>query len=146
MKKTPMITYLGIRGSRWGGFKGVLWTIFSRYIRKRDFIKYGGKCVSCREFIQRWEDGDAGHYRAVATCGFGLVFDEQNVNLQCKHCNNPLWTPDASIPYGYELDKRYGKGTKDAIYKRSIRDLTKCYNDNEYKAKIAEYVAKFEAL
>lgn len=146
-KKVSMITYLGIRGSRWGKYKGVLWTIFSRYVRKRDFVKYGGKCVSCREYLYDWKDGDAGHYIAVGRpCGFGLLFDEQNVNLQCKRCNNPEFTADAAIPYGYELDKRYGAGTKDALYKRYLRDLTKEYSELEYKSEIEKYIALFDKL
>lgn len=146
MKKTKMVTYLGIRGSRYGGMKGVLWTIFSRYVRKRDFIKYHGKCVSCRAYLQDWKDGDAGHYIAAGRCGLGLLFDEKNVHLQCKQCNCPDFTPDASIPFGYEIDKRLGEGTKDELYRRSHRDITHSMTETEYQAQVEKYLAMFNAL
>ena len=44
---------------------------------------------------------------------------EGNVHGQCKKCNNLTWTPDASIPFAYELDRRCGKGTTKMIYKKS---------------------------
>lgn len=141
-----MITFLGVRGSRWGGLKGVLWTIFSRYIRKRDYIKHDGRCVSCHAYLQRWEDGDAGHYVSVDRGGFYTLFHEQNVNLQCKQCNNPEWTPDATIPYRYELDRRWGDGTADMLFHMGRRDISRGFSELEYESKIKEYIDKFEAL
>lgn len=129
---------------RYKGLKGDLWEIFSKYTRIRDFLKYG-TCISCGKKLPHWKLGDAGHYVAASHCGFGLLFDEQNVNLQCKKCNNPKWTPDATIPYGLELDKRYGKNTAQKLWNRRTQ-ITKEYSQVEYQRQINKYKRKFEAL
>lgn len=128
---------------RYKGLKGKFWEIFSRYVRIRDYILYK-RCISCGAFLH-WKDGDAGHYVAAGDCGFGLLFDEKNVALQCKRCNNPKWTPDASIPFGLELDKRYGSGTAEELWKRKWT-ITKEWSQNEYKIKIEEYKKRTEEL
>lgn len=143
-KKKTSVSYptiLGIKGRRYVGIKGCLWTIFSEYIRKRDFVKYGGKCVSCEKILERWQDGDPGHYLSVARGNFETLFDEKNVHLQCKRCNNPEWTPDASIPFRYELDRRLGKGTADDIFERS-KKTGSGYSEIEYMREIERYKLK----
>ena len=121
---------------RYKGIKGKLWEVFSRFIRIRDYIKYK-RCISCGQFLH-WKDGDAGHFVAAGNRGFGLLFDEQNVALQCKGCNNPTWTPDASIPFGIELDKRCGVGTSATLWERRL-EINKVWTDGEYKEKIEYY-------
>lgn len=144
-KNNPNITYLGIRGYRWAGYKGVLWTIFSKFIRKRDFIKYKGQCVSCKKILEKWELGDAGHYISVTRGSFLTLFNEKNVALQCKKCNNPKWTPDASIPFRQTLIQRYDKKTVDRLEKLS-NIPTKGYSELEYKRQIQYYLDKFNQL
>ena len=134
---------------RWKGKKGKLWEWFSRYTRLRDFKKYH-RCISCNNIVEDWRMADAGHYISVTAGGLDLTFEEKNVNLQCKRCNNPTWSPDAPIGYGLNLDQRYGYGTAAGLYQRSqdnkkIGNTTK-WTSLEYDQKIAEYKAKFEAL
>ncbi len=138
-------TVLGIKATRYTGLKGVLWAIFSMYIRKRDFILHNGRCVSCSGILNDWKEGDAGHYVSVTRGNFATLFDERNVHLQCKRCNNPEWTPDASIPYSYELDRRCGKGTADKIYKLSDM-YAGSYSELEYMREIEKYKEKFAKL
>jgi len=138
-------TVMGIKSTRYTGLKGVLWAIFSQYTRKRDFIKYEGKCVSCPAILEDWKQGDAGHYISVTRGNFKTLFDERNVHLQCKRCNNPEWTPDASIPFSYELDRRCGKGTADKLYKES-QQYAGSYSELEYMRAIEHYKNKFDTL
>lgn len=129
---------------RYTGLKGDYWTLFSEYIRRRDWLKYG-TCICCEKVIEEWKFADAGHYVAAGNGGFGLLFDEQNVNLQCKRCNNPKWSPDASIPYGINLDKRYGKGTAKKLWARKYK-TTKAWSDLEYEKEIEVLKAKLHYL
>jgi hypothetical protein len=110
-------TICGIKSTgRWVGPIGTLWTIFSMYVRLRDFNKYNGRCVSCPMVVPHWRDFDAGHYISVARGNNSTVMHPKNVNGQCKSCNNPDLTPDASIPYRAELERRWGEGTADELW------------------------------
>ncbi len=138
-------TIMGVKSRRWVGIKGCLWAIFSDYIRLRDFIEYGGKCVSCNHRVEHWKDADPGHFISVTSGNFETCFAEDNVHLQCKRCNNPTWTPDASLPYRVELDRRLGKGTADKIIARS-KLPAKAYSTLEYGRAITHYKEKFDIL
>jgi hypothetical protein len=145
-RKVKYPSFAGVKNSmRWTGYKGALWKIFSMYCRKRDFIKYGGKCVSCDRVIENWRYGDGGHYLSVSRGNELTCFDEQNVNLQCKKCNNPTMTPDSAIPYRRELMKRYGKTCPNRI-----ENLANKYGghmtEHEIKQKIVYYKSKFDEL
>ena len=144
-RKVKYPTYEGIKGTRWVGYKGVLWTIFSRYIRKRDFIKYDGRCVSCPAVLDSWKDGDAGHYISVSRGNLQTCFDPKNVALQCKRCNNPVWTPDATVPMGIELDRRWGRGTAKRLYNLHFK-TGQSLSDLEYQRLIKKYKSLYEAL
>lgn len=138
-------TILGIPSTRYTGIKGCLWTIFSRYTRKRDFQLYDGQCVSCRRRLDDWKDGDAGHYVSVTRGNALTMWHEQNVNLQCKRCNNPDWSPDSSIPYGIEVDRRYGAGTALMLEELGAQ-RSKEYSYLEYLQQIQIYKDKFAKL
>lgn len=138
-------TIMGVRSRRYTGIKGCLWAIFSDYIRLRDFLKYG-RCVSCPHRFENWRDGDAGHYISVTRGNWHTLFDERNVNLQCKRCNNPKWTPDASIPYRVELERRWGVGVADELEALAKRRDGKAYSTLEYGRNITIYKEKFDIL
>jgi len=100
---------------RYARMAGIYWYYLSISVRMQDFKKYGGKCVSCKRILERWEDGDCGHFLASSKGGFATRFLRRNLSLQCKSCNNPKWTPDAGAFYYSELDKRHGPGTAQEI-------------------------------
>ena len=102
---------------RWKGVRGVVWFFLSLKVRLRDAKKYG-TCVACSKPL-KWDEGFGGHYIAVARAPGLLSIDEKNVHLECNRCNNPSWVPDSSIPFGAELNKRYGKGFAEKLYERS---------------------------
>lgn len=124
--------------------KGVFWYYFSLFIRKRDIEKYG-TCISCGRRITL-EKSDAGHFMPAADCGRDLLFDERNVNAECKHCN--AWDSTHLLGYAEGLDARYGAGTADEL--RAHRTL---YLNQTRKSGVVikdwkrdEYAAKIRAL
>lgn len=147
-KKNSISSFEGIRNTkRWVGWKGMYWTIFSMYTRKRDFIKYGGRCVCCGEITDHWRNWDAGHYVSVSNGNAETCFNEKNVHGQCKRCNNPKWTPDASIPFREELIKRIG--VKEVLKLEKIRREKKAGKEptqNEYEMLCGVYKSKYEKL
>lgn len=100
---------------RYSGIVGVLWYYLSIQVRTEDFVKYGGQCVSCSKVLTDWRNGDCGHMLASGKGGFITRFMRENLALQCKQCNNPKWTPDASAFFAIEINKRYGPGTAERI-------------------------------
>lgn len=92
---------------RYQGIKGIFWYYFSLYIRERDVRMYG-TCISCGRGITV-DNCDAGHFMPAGQCGRDLLFDEINVNAECKSCNGF----DETHLFGYAegLDRRYGEGT-----------------------------------
>jgi len=80
-----------IRCSRWGTakkptrtdiLKGMLWTVFSQYIRQRD----EGICISCGE-RKTYSELQAGHFAPAGGNDLELCFSEFNVNGECAQCN-----------------------------------------------------------
>lgn len=145
-KKAPKVSKAefnrswGIPGAyrlRWRGLRGVVWYFMSRSIRKEEFEEYGGKCVSCPVILARWEDGQLAHYISVSR-SLGMSLIRKNVALSCARCNNPTWSPDASIPFGVEIDRRYGNGTALSLYEQS-RKFNDLPGEIELLALIEQY-------
>ena len=117
--------------------KGKAWTYFSKYIRLRDALKTTGtlthvKCITCGKLLSIGFC-DAGHF--VSRRYNATLFDERNVNTQCRYCNRFL---DGNLlEYRRQLIKLYGEGIDTEledkateITKISIEDLTsiaECY-------------------
>lgn len=92
-----------------------LWKVFSEYIRLRDTDSDGyGKCITCNRRIF-WRDGDCGH--GVGRQHKATKYDERNNALQCKRCNG--FEGGEQAIYKEEVEKRYGKGTWDALVLKS---------------------------
>ena len=128
--------------SRYKGIKGKYWDWFSDYVRMRDFLEFG-TCISCSKKIEAWDKGtNAGHFIPAGKCGFGLLFDEENVHLECIACNG--FNEFHLIPYARNLDIRYSDGFAKALEER--------YNNHHFKAQITkewgkkEYETKLEEL
>lgn len=75
----------GSHGS--GTLQKRLWRLVSDYCRVRDWYKYNGRCVATGKRIERWQDGDAGHFRPYSICRGIFKFDERNIFLQSKKSN-----------------------------------------------------------
>ena len=100
---------------RYSGLAGILWYVTSQYVRKEEFIKYGGRCVdNCGWVAQAWnEDTDCGHFRPAKS--LATRFLRENLALQRKHCNSPRGGNGRQYDFGIEIDKRYGLGTAERL-------------------------------
>lgn len=138
----------GVRMKYWryDGRKGIFWSLFSQYIRKRDLLKFG-KCVSCGTQFFDIREVQAGHYAPAGSCGFALLFDERNVNAECPRCNNPVFSSGKLIPYRTNLVNRYGeKWVKKLDYDYQHQTITKEWTQSQYDNKIKELIVKNEEL
>jgi hypothetical protein len=135
-------------GLRYKGLKGKYWKLFSEYIRRRDFAQFAC-CISCGNPVSDWREFDAGHFIAAGSGGFALLFDERNVNGECKYDNG--FNENHLLLYRRGLDARYGPGTAEALEER-YRDFhfkgktAKEWSKREYETKIEEMKAKLASL
>jgi len=110
-------------------------TIFNKYIRLRDM---GLLCISCNTIPKK---KNAGHY--FSSGGHSNVrFDEDNVHLQCEHCNTYL--SGNLLNYQIGIEKRIGADK--LIELQAKAHLEKRWTVDELKAIIKEYKSKVRKL
>lgn len=110
-------------------------TIFNKYIRMRDM---GLLCISCNTIPKK---KNAGHY--FSSGGHSNVrFDEDNVHLQCEHCNTYL--SGNLLNYQIGIEKRIGADK--LIELQAKAHLEKRWTVDELKAIIKEYKSKVRKL
>ena len=110
-------------------------TIFNKYIRLRD---EGLLCISCNTIPKK---KNAGHY--FSSGGHSNVrFDEDNVHLQCEHCNTFL--SGNLLNYQIGIEKRIGaerlielQGKAHLEKRCSVEELKEIIK--KYKKKIKEF-------
>jgi hypothetical protein len=131
---------------RYKGRKGIYWSLFSEYVRKRDFYKYG-TCVSCGLKFSKWTQAQAGHYAPAQNCGFDLLFDPMNVHAECAGCNNPLFSPGKLITYRKRLVERYGEQEVNKLDDRyEHKQIVKEWSQLEYDSEILKLQDKIKEL
>jgi hypothetical protein len=110
-------------------------TIFNKYVRLRDM---GLVCVSCQQPPKK---KNAGHYFSQG--GHSNVrFDEDNVHLQCEHCNTFL--SGNLLNYQIGIQKRIGAQKLLELQERA--HLTKKWSIEELKQIIQTYKTKVREL
>lgn len=110
-------------------------TIFNKYIRLRDM---GLLCISCNTIPKK---KNAGHY--FSSGGHSNVrFDEDNVHLQCEHCNTYL--SGNLLNYQIGIEKRIG--AEKLIELQGKAHLEKRWTVDELKEIIKEYKTKVRQL
>lgn len=110
-------------------------TIFNKYIRLRDM---GLLCISCNTLPKK---KNAGHY--FSSGGHSNVrFDEENVHLQCEHCNTYL--SGNLLNYQIGIEKRIGADRLIELQGRA--HLEKRWTVNELKEIIKKYKTKVRGL
>lgn len=84
-----------------------LWRVVSEKVRKEDFKKYGGKCVSCPAILPRWQDGQCAHFKRYSVCNAWFKYELKNLALSCPGCNQ---NDDGVVghAFGEELKRRHG--------------------------------------
>jgi hypothetical protein len=110
-------------------------TIFNKYIRLRDM---GLVCISCQQPPKK---KNAGHY--FSSGGHSNVrFDEDNVHLQCEHCNTFL--SGNLLNYQICIQKKIGAQKLLELQERA--HLTKKWTIEELKEIIKTYKTKVRQL
>lgn len=110
-------------------------TIFNKYIRLRDM---GLVCISCQQPPKK---KNAGHY--FSSGGHSNVrFDEDNVHLQCEHCNTFL--SGNLLNYQIGIEKRIGADRLIELQARA--HITKKWTVEELKEIIKKYKTKVRQL
>src|SRR3990167_2306002 len=66
-------------------WKAKAWKVFSIFIRQRDTTKLGTFCYTCEKWFD-FKETEAGHFQDGRFKEF--LFDERQVNAQCKKCNH----------------------------------------------------------
>jgi len=109
--------------------------VFNKYIRLRD---KGQLCISCQKPPKKQ---NAGHY--FSSGGHSNVrFDEDNVHLQCEHCNTFL--SGNLLNYQIEIEKRIGADK--LIELQAKAHIVKKWSIDELKELIKEYKKKIKEL
>lgn len=127
---------------RYSGLRGILWYVFSLYIRERD---KNLPCINCGLMKP---ERHAGHYIPTGQCGWdGMVFDEMNVHSECSSCN---MRDKRKLKYGLNLDKRH-PGTREQLERRysdyrASQGQYKNYSQDEYRARIRMYTTRLSTL
>jgi hypothetical protein len=125
--------------SRWGTAKaptrtdllrGMLWTVFSKYIRERDKDK---PCISCSKTFGIKQ---AGHYLPVGNSSVGTWFDEMNVHGECEKCN--AFDTYHLVPMRKNLVKLYGEEAIEALDQR--KNISVKIEEIEYVDLIKKYL------
>ena len=117
--------------------RGMLWNVFSKFIRQRD----KGKCISCGK-IKTYEQLQAGHYIPVGGSSVDFWFSEVNVNGECEPCN--AWDSFHLIPMRSNLIKKYGRQIVESIERKKQQMLSVKWEESEYVQRIKVYYEKLE--
>ena len=112
------------------------WDAFSKYIRLRDCLRTTGtsthvKCITCGKLLSI-SFCDAGHF--VSRRYNATLFDERNVNTQCRYCNRFL--NGNLLEYRRQVINLYGKGIDIELENKS-REI-KRFNSQDL-TELAEY-------
>jgi len=109
--------------------------VFNKYIRLRD---KGNKCISCGKTPLK---ENAGHF-FNANNHWNVRFDEDNVHLQCEHCNTFL--SGNLINYRTNLIAKIGIERYNELEAKS--NVTRKFTVEELKEIIEEYKKKLKEL
>lgn len=114
--------------------KNIAWSLFSMYIRIRDFDKYGGKCYTCERRFTTWKEAQACHY--ISRGKAPTLYDEINVKIGCNVCNNPSMGNGMPRVFSFNLNQEHGLGTSDMLYQKAQGYIK---NDFYFHYNIAEH-------
>ena len=108
--------------------KAKAWTQFSRFIRLRDSDEYGrAKCITCPA-VKHWSEMDAGHF--ITRAKESTLFDERNVNCQCKNCNR--FQGGKFFEHEQAIERKFGKGTVDALKVKAGQRCKRTISDYQF--------------
>ena len=116
-------------------------TLFSQYIRQK-YANHEGYCicVTCGRPVNWKYECDAGHYRPRQHNK--TRFDERNVHPQCKSCNGA--EGGEQHRHGVYIDKTYGEGTSEELYRLSKESCP--YSISDYEEMIADLKERLKEI
>lgn len=146
-----------IQPTRWGinktwtrtdFLKGILWTVFSRFVRMRDMgllakkyyegdKRFIGVCISCG-CRKDYAEMQAGHFAPVAGGSIEQCFDEKNVNAECAGCNADFHNWHL-IPMRRNLIVKYGEPTVINIERVRSQKLAVKWTERDFVERIHFY-------
>ena len=124
--------------------KNTAWRNFSRYIRLRDSLATTGttdycKCVTCGNVVSK-SYLEAGHAFPGRTNG--ILFDEDLVYGQCRHCNRAREGEEQA--FRIFLVQLHSQAWYDL--KKTARRQGTFYTDDDYRIISGEYRRKYKEL
>ena len=138
-KPMPLFDAAGVKVKRQPDLKAKLDKEFSLFIRLRDTMPSGFRCISCGQ-IKPYEQADCGHY--INRQHMSTRFDETNCNAQCRKCNRFM---EGNIQgYRQGLIAKYGE--QRVLLLEAKKNQTRKYSDFEYRELIKYYNALWKKL
>lgn len=64
-----------------------LWRVVSETYREHDYNTYGPNCPCCGIHLERWQDGQLGHWQRYSLCNGWFKYERKNLALICAGCN-----------------------------------------------------------
>lgn len=120
-----------------------LWKLVSDFVRIRDWHKHK-TCVATGKYISRWQDGQAGHFKAYSSCNGMFKFDERNIYMQSAQSNSWGGYEDW-IKYETELLRRNGYGLPE-ITEWNLEHKGEKPTDSKVIEKMEDILEKMKAL
>jgi hypothetical protein len=129
--------------SRWGTAKkptntdllrGMLWYVFSKYIRERDAHK---NCITCG--LPLAGDIQAGHYVPVGDSSVSMWFREDNVHGEHANCN-ANWNDWHLVPMRKNMVRLYGEEHINHMDSYAGRKDSDKWEESDYVDLIKKYL------
>lgn len=129
--------------SRWGTAKaptrtdllrGMLWHVFSKFIRERDADK---NCITCGKPLAG--DIQAGHYIPVGDSSVSMWFREDNVHGEHANCN-ANWNDWHLVPMRKNMVRLYGEEHVEKMDSYVERKTTVDWSEQDYVDRIKKYI------
>ena len=129
----------GSHGS--GTLQKRLWRATSDFVRLRDWYKYRS-CTATNRPIERWQDGQAGHFISYSKCNGMFKFDTDNIFLQSAYSN--AWGDyDDWLEFERNIKLR---GVDTEALRIKNRDMPLKFSDYEIIALMKEILEKMKSL
>lgn len=106
-----------------------LWKVVSDFVRIKDFYLNGTMCPGClQNKFGTWKDGQAGHWKAWASCNSYAKYEIRNLLMICSNCNR---NEDGMIGHriGEKLKQLYGDDNPEFIRLNDIENRGKKLDD-----------------
>lgn len=124
--------------------KNRAWAKFSMFVRLRDAGPDGYvSCVTCTRNAH-WRTFDAGHF--ITRAKESTLFDERNVNAQCKGCNR--FQGGKFLQHEQAIARKHGPTVPDELKVKAGRECRRTLSDyqaiEKFYAERVQWIRKHE--